>query len=76
MNFCQMVSPALPRRVGDGVSPSSFKIRRTDERLTIRRSFRNSPMMRRYPQPAFSRASRVTNSRMFRRILGRPTGFG
>ena len=76
MNFCQVVSSALLRRAGEGVSPSSFRIRRTDDRPSLSRSLRNSPTMRRYPQPAFSLARRITSSRMLRTILGRPTRLG
>jgi hypothetical protein len=49
MNFCHTVSSARSRRIGDGVSSSSFKIRRTDDRPSCNRSLRSSPMIRRYP---------------------------
>jgi hypothetical protein len=76
MNFCHTVSSALLRRVGDGVRPSSFRIRRTDDRPSFSRSLRSSPTMRRYPQFPFSFARRITISRMLRTIFGRPTRFG
>ncbi len=76
MNFRHTVSSARPRRCGDGVMPASFRIRRTDDRPIRSRNFRSSPMMRRYPQPAFSFARRLTSSQRFRAIFGRPTGLG
>jgi hypothetical protein len=72
--LAQKVSPArvASDRFGAGSIPSSRRIVQTVLAASLIPSPTNSPWIRRYPQPGFSRASRTTSSRISSGVAGRP----
>jgi hypothetical protein len=74
--LAQKVSPArvASDRFGAGSIPSSRRIVQTVLAASLIPSPTNSPWIRRYPQPAFSRASRTISSRISSGVAGRPGG--
>jgi hypothetical protein len=63
---------AGPVRRRAGSMPLAFKISHTVDAATLTPRPASSPWILRYPHPGFSRASRRTSARMFRRVAGRP----
>jgi hypothetical protein len=63
-------------RSGAGSMPASLRISQTVDAATLTPRTSNSPWMRRYPQPLFSRAKRSTSTRTDRTVGGRPARLG
>ncbi len=66
---CDQVGPVCRR---PGSMPLALRISQTVDAATLIPRPASSPWILRYPQSGFSRASRQTSARMFRRVAGRP----
>src|ERR1019366_6499525 len=67
---------AGPDRRGAGSIPAFLRISHAVDAATFTPRPASSPWILRYPHSGFSRASRRTRALMFRRVAGRPAGFG